>query len=353
MNAPARRPFLFPRRLASAAALLLAFSGLAHAQAPGLEEALARADERTAVVQARLERADAERIRQRTEADPLALRAEQLQAQQDEELAAAELRAARFDSYLEIAEAYGNARLAEERVQLAERARTLAERSLEIAELRRERGGATDLEVREAANELADAEQNLDAARQGRALARANLESLTGLEAAELQPLSPRLLEAELPAMSDLIEQLDGHPSLLAARHGVELAKVSRDLLDPSYAPRNQIEQAELRLEQAQEGLTEARRGLRLQLQGLHDEARAAAERARVAREALANSERREELERQRLDAGLIAEIDFEQTRLATMQARLSAREAEHDYLLALFRLQAQSAVPIDGFHGF
>lgn len=338
------------RFLALVVPVLLA---LGVAPAATLPEALARAEERTGVVTARMTASDAERALARTEADPLALRPDLVEARQAAELAEAELRVARFEAYLEIAEAYVQVLQLERQTALAEDGVELSRRALEIAQLRFERGGATELDVRDARNELADAESGLASARQGLALARSSFTSLTGLSSEDLEPVPDALLATPTPDLDELRERMDRAPALLQAVQGLELARVGRALLDPSYAARTQIETAELRVEQAQEAVAEARRGLELQLRSLVDAVASAREAVDVARDALANARERESIDRSRLEAGLIAEIAFQQTQLATRQAELTAVTAEHDLLLALLRLQAQSGVPVEGLDDF
>ena len=72
-----------------------------------------------------------------------------------------------------------------------------------------------------------------------------------------------------------------------------------------------------------------------------------------MARDALANARERDEVDRSRLEAGLIAEIAYDQTRLATARAEASVMQAEHDLLLALLRLQADTGVPLEGLDAF
>lgn len=336
---------------------LLVLPALAGAAVPAraltLPEALATAESRSGVVTAELALGDAERAATRTEADPLALRPDLLQARQAAALAEAELRAARYDAYLEIAQAYVQVLQLERQLGIAEASRDLAERGLEIARIRLERGGATELDVREAENRLAEARSGVASAVQGLALARSSLESLTGLDADDVEPVPDALLAVPAPELPGLRNALEGAPTLLQATQGLELARVGRDLLDPSFAARTRIEEAELGVQQAEEGVAEARRGLELQLRSLVDAVRTARESLEVAREALANARERQEVERARLEAGLIAEVAFEETRLATRRAELAAATAEHDLLLALLRLQAEADVPVEGLHDF
>lgn len=322
-------------------------------RATGLEEALARAELRSGVISARLVLGDAERALERTEADPTALRLDLLQAGQAVELARAELRAARFQAYLDIADAYTGVRQAAAQRALAEDAVALAERALEIARIRLERGAGTELDVRDAETDLAGARGDLAAARQGEALARRSFASLTALDADALDPVPAELAATATPDEDALLARLGGAPALLRARQGRELASVARDLLDPAYAPARDIEAAELRVAQAEEGLQEARRGLSLQLRSRIDRIAAARDALDVARDALANARERDAVDRSRLEAGLIAEIAYDQTRLATARAELSAMQAEHALVLALLGLQADTGVAVEGLDAF
>lgn len=332
---------------------LLTLLFASHAAALDLPGALRAAASRTAVVNAQLELDDAERTRQRTEADPLALRIDRLQAAQTAELAAAELRSARFEAYAEIADAYMQVLAVERQHAVAEMGVALAERSLEIARIRVERGAGTALEVREAENELADARNQATDARQGLDLARTSLASLIGMPADDLEPVPDAWIDTPIPNDDTLHARLEEAPTLLQARHRLTLAEASRGVLDPSYAPRRDLDQAELRIAQAEEALRETRRGLILQLQSLRDRVASAREALAVARDARANARDQEEIDRQRLEAGLIAEISFDSTRLATRQAEVAERTAVHDVVRALFDLQADAGIPLDGLDGF
>lgn len=318
------------------------------AHALNLPEALARADARTAVVNADSTLRDAERTLERTENDPLALRPDLVDAEQAVRLAEAELRAARLEARREILGAYADARAAELRHGAALAARDLAQRSLEVTRLRFERGGATQLDVDEAATELADAEANVAAARNGLELARSNLASLVDAEVADLEPIDGARVEAPLPPLEAWTARLEDHPAIRQARGGLARSRVGVELLDPAYAAAAEIESAELQLEQARESVQESERGVRLQIRSLHDQAANAREAMANARSALTNARAREEVDRERLEAGLISEIAFQQTRLSTRNAEVEAVTAEHDYLRALYELQAEAAVAID-----
>ena len=335
--------------------VLFVTSAAVQAQATDVElgDALGRSSARAPVVDAQLGLDDALRTQSRTESDPLALRLDLVQARQAVEQGRRLLAQARYDAYAEIAAAYVQALEAERQLALAEQGRDLAARSLDITRIRFERGSATELDVQNAETELARAESGVLSARQGLDLARDNLASLIGVQEPDPDSVPEELLAVEAPTMETITELLDRHPTILQAEHGVETARVARDLLDPSYASQAQIDQAELQVARAEEGLAEARRGMELQASRLRDAVERARESLDVEREALVDARERESLEERRFDAGLIAEITLDQARLTRAQAEIAALEAEHAFLRALFDLQAGTVTPIEGLDDY
>ena len=347
---------LSPRRTRLAAALVgiafLVAGGLAWAQP--LEAFLARADRAVGVVTSGLERDDAERALGRTEADPLALRPELVQARQRAELNRALAREALYEAYVDVAAAYAQVREAELQLGLARAARDLAARGLEVARLRFERGSATALEVQAAETDLREAEQGVSAAGDGLALAKSNLEGITGLALAASEPLErERLATLRVPGDEALVAAAERTPTVLQVGHALALAELQVELLDPSFAARSQIDQAALQRDQARAGAEEAQRGVTLLLRSRANTLASALERDRIAQEALSQAYEREAIERRRLDAGLISELAFDQARLQTLQAEVRAVQAEHALVAAALQLQAATLVPLEGWHGF
>ena len=348
-NHPARAP---RRAVITLAALALSVSSTAWAQP--LEAYLARAERAVGVVTASLDRADAERALARSEADPLALRPELLQARQRAELAQAQADEALFQAYADVAAAYAQVREAELQVAIAGAGRALAERGLEVARLRFDRGSATALEVQGAETDLREAERGLNAARDGLALARRNLVGITGLDLEATEPIArERLVSLEVPSDEALAEAAGATAGVLQVRHGLALAELQVELLDPSFAARSQIDQARLQLDQAGAGADEALRGVTLLLRSRANALASALEGDRIAQDALAQALERESIELRRLDAGLISELAFEQAQLQTLQAELRAVQAEHALLAAALELQADARTPLEGWHGF
>jgi outer membrane protein, heavy metal efflux system len=354
-----RRPTAAFARLALLA-LACALASLAAAQdAPPspppvtLDDLLATAQGRVGVVTASLELEEARQARTRTEADPLALRLDLTRARQAVELAEAEARQAWLEALAEVAGAWARVRETELQVALAAAARDLASRSVEIARLRFERGSATRLDVEEAVTQLGDAEKNLATARDGLALARSDLAGLTGnVGPLALEPVDRERLERPLPPDEMFVAALDGLPPVLRLAQAIELATIGVELLDPSFASRAQIEAARTQLAQAQAGAGEARRALTLRTRALLNAVATARETDRIGRDAFSQAREREAIEERRFDAGLIAEIALEQTRLTTGQAELRAVQGEHGLMLALLDLQAGTLVALEGWDG-
>ena len=317
-----------------------------------LTEALAQADNRSDVVNADLARADAAVALSRTEADPLALRLEQAQARQRAALTRAQLRQARYRAIADIAAAYTQLLEAQLQRDLAAAGFEVSAQSLDIARIRFDKGSATALDVQEAENALQDAEKNSAVAVRGVALAKTNLEGLIGQEVETVEPV-PESLLAPLPSLETVLQNAATSPTLLQVDQGVELAGIGADLLDPSYASQAQLDNAALQLEQAQESAKEAGRGLEIQARSLYNTVTSAAQTYQNAQAALKSAQEREALEKQRLNAGLIADISFKQAQLTSFQALLAATQAKHALLNALLELQAGTMTALEGLHEF
>jgi outer membrane protein TolC len=317
-----------------------------------LPQALATSNNRSAVVNGQLALNDATLALSRTQADPLALRLQNVQAEQKVVLAQVQLDQAKYQAIADISSGYTQLLEAQAARDLSAFGRDLSSQSLQIAQIRRDKGSATELEVQEAQNALEDAENSLLSMDQTVALARTNLEGLIAMTAQTLEAIPDNLL-VSLPALETVLANIDRLPTLLQVNQGIELAGLGVDLLDPSYASQQQIDNAKLQLEQAQTQGGEARRGLELQARGLYNTAKTASETLSIRQDALNNALEREGVERQRLDAGLIADIQFKQTQLSTKQAELAALQAKHSYLNALLALQAGTMTPLEGLYGF
>ena len=314
-----------------------------------LPDVLRRVDTRTGVVTARSERRDARVNLERVQRDPLAVRADTLQAEQRLELAEASFTQSRYAAMSELVGAYTGVLNASEQLELAAQGLTFSERSLEIATIRLENGSATPLDLDDAQASLDEAQNTLRAAREAQSLARNNLISVVGeVGAAELGGV-PEEFFVELPPLETVLTSAERHPDLLSVQQQAELAALGARVLDPLYAAQTQIDTADTQAEAAQSAFAEARRGFLLQVRNLYSQAENARATLRLEAAALANARERLATQAQRLDGGLISQIDFAQTELQTAQAQLEAEGARTGYLNALLELQAGSLAPLGG----
>ena len=314
-----------------------------------LPDALSRVDTRSSVITARGELRDARVNLERVARDPLAVRADTLGAEQRLALAEASLEGTRYAAMSELVSAYTGVLNAAEQVELAEQGLTLAERSLEIATIRLDNGSATPLDLDDAQASLDEAQNTLRAALEAQSLARNNLVSILGEEgSADLESV-PESFFAELPPLDAVLRNAERHPDLLGAEQQAELAALGAEILDPLYAAQTQIDTAESQAAAAASAFAEARRGFLLQVRNLYSQAENARATLRLEAAALANARERLATQQQRLDGGLISQIDFAQTELQTAQAQLEAGSARTGYLNALLALQAGSLVPLGG----
>lgn len=321
-------------------AMTLALAG--QASALSLAEAWAAAPARPDAITTRLELLTANNALVRTQADPLALRMDLLQANQSVELLEAQHRHALFTALQEIAEAYTGVLQAREQASLARSGLELSEAGLAVAKIRFANGGATTFDVRDAEIAVQEALQGVEAATSGLDVARSNLEGMIGREVdpAELEPVAAELLVTPA-SLAEVTTDLDEHPTLLQASQGVALARTGVDLLDPAYAPLAQIESAKTQLGTAEELVAEAHRGFELQARNAYLQVQTSADRHAVAADRVAAAEQRLELQRVRLDGGLISQLQLDQAGLELQQQQLELLGAKHEHLLALLRLQS------------
>lgn len=330
------------------ATLIVVLAGAASALT--LDEALEAAPARPGAVTAELARLRAETDNVRTVSDPLALRIDILQAEQDLELAQVQAAQALLAARAEIAAAYTAVLDARTGSELAAEGVALAETGVTITEIRVANGSATSLELLQSNIALDDARASLQSAVSGLRLAAGNLSSLIGrdVEPAELEPVGDHWL-VPVPDVS-LVEARAGDlPDALQVRHGLALATAAVEMLDPSYAPQAMIDSAQTQLATATTMAAEATRGLTLQARNLHLQAVNAAERLAVQEDSMAAADRTLEVERERLAAGLIAEIAFRQAELVHAQEQFALQQARHEYLRALMALERDAFVPVWG----
>ena len=212
--------------------LAAAFSFAAHALT--LPEALQSVPERSSVVNAVAELGDARTNLDRVTRDPLAVRADALQAEQRLALAESSLERTRYAAQQELTTAYTGVLQANAQVALAEQNSALSERALRVATIRLENGSATQLDLSDAEASLNEAQNGLRAAREGQGIALSNLVSILGteVEASELEPLPDGFL-TDLPPLETALTSAERHPDLLTVAQQTELADLGASVLDP------------------------------------------------------------------------------------------------------------------------
>jgi cobalt-zinc-cadmium efflux system outer membrane protein len=305
------------------------------ALAQPLPEALKKAQEVPAVLNARLEAEAKAKDLARTLEDPLRTPLSELQARQALALAEARLKRALAQAESDIAAAYAQALEAGLQVRLAEKALAVAELALKAAEVRVKGGGATSLDLLEAQNRVLEARKNLEAAKRGENAARASLENLVG-------PWKPE--PVALPPLPEegLVEQLlEEHADLLQLRQSLELLRFQRGLLDESFAARKDIEALEDQIKTLEVSLGNLERSLRVGLKARYDQLAPLLEGAKAAEEAYRAAKERYIAEEQRFKAGFVSQLGLRQQELALFQAELALAQACHAYLKAYYGLLA------------
>jgi outer membrane protein TolC len=305
------------------------------ALAQPLPEALKKAQEVPAVLNARLEAEAKAKDLARTLEDPLRTPLSELQARQALALAEARLKRALAQAESDIAAAYAQALEAGLQVRLAEKALAVAELALKAAEVRVKGGGATSLDLLEAQNRVLEARKNLEAAKRGENAARASLENLVG-------PWKPE--PVALPPLPEegLVEQLlKEHADLLQLRQSLELLRFQRGLLDESFAARKDIEALEDQIKTLEVSLGNLERSLRVGLKARYDQLAPLLEGAKAAEEAYRAAKERYAAEERRFKAGLVSQLGLRQQELALFQAELALAQARHAYLKAYYGLLA------------
>lgn len=320
------------------------------ASALGFEDALQTAPSRPDAVNARLELLGAQNDLLRVQGDPLALKIDRVKAEQSVTLGRATLHKAIADALVDIAGAYTGVLEARQGASLADEARALTETSVRIAQIRRDNGTGTALDVQDAQVSLDKAEQDAATARKMLTVALDNLEGMIGTEVAadDLDPVPDAFL-IDVPSVEAAQASLPDHPQVLQVRQGLTLAKLGVDMLDPSYASAAQIESARTQLLTTEQLVDEASRGFSLQARNLVIQAQSAADSYSIELANVDNAEQRLAFQEDRFKSGLISKVALDQARLQTRQAQLTALSARDSVFKSLLALQAGTLVPLSG----
>lgn len=345
-----RRPLRVALRLLSILAVLstaAAQSGASDAAGEAVPDPLDLAsvmnlavEASTDVRTARLDLASAERALARVESDPTSLRVPLLEARHAVEAAQDTLRNAEATARDGAGDAFAEAVDAEGRVAVAEKARDIARTEAEATRIRLEAGAATQSDVRRAEDAVRETERDVRNAVQARDLARDRLGSLLDVAQA-LPPLQNVTDVPDVGSVEDALDRLEENASLRSARRSVALAEAQLAATDvPFTTPPSEIEAARDRLETARLRADELARTLALSVRQAHDGALAAQGSLANAREQRATAREDVEVQEVRFEAGSIAAIELERSRLDAMRSETQLRAARHGLLDALRSLE-------------
>ncbi|MBB6097212.1 outer membrane protein TolC [Deinobacterium chartae] len=325
----------------SALVLTVAVSmGAAQAQNYTLESALAKAENVSSVQLAALEVSDAQQNADRQLADPLLTRLGKVQATQRLALAKVKLDSTRRAAQAQIVSAYTGVLEAQEQVGLAIKSESLAERNVNIAQIRLRNGSGTQLDLRDAQRALEDARKSTATAKDALELAKTNLRNLIGSFTKLSEPE-----KLPTPPTAAVVESVLARSANLAQlTQAVELADVQRQLLDPAYSALAEIDAATSNWRSAQQNLADLRNSERLQVQNLFDQTLSAYKNVSVQDAAKNNALATLEVDRKRLQRGLISQVAFAQTEVRTLQAELAALQAKNLYLKNYYNLLSGGA---------
>lgn len=320
------------------------------ASALGFDEALQAAPSRPDAVNARLELLAAQNDLLRVQGDPLALKMDQVKAEQAVRLGRATLHKAIADALVDIAGAYTGVLEAREGAKLADEGAALSQTSLRIAGIRRDNGTGTELDVQDAQVSFDKAKQDAAKAHKGLSVALNNLQGMIGVdvEANDLDVIPDTFL-VDVPSLETVLAGLPNHPQLLQASQGLALAKLGVDMLDPSYASASQIESARTQVLTTEQLVQEASRGFALQARNLVIQAQSAAEGYAIALADVDNAEQRLAFQQDRFSSGLIAQVVLDQAKLQAGQAQLAALTARDSVFKSLLAVQAGTLAPLAG----
>lgn len=307
-------------------------------------------------------------------------RAPQDRVEAEEAAAEADYAQAELDLAIDVEEAYLSAQLAQAMEGVAEQALDLAKRQLRVTTALVEQGLLAPVEIRRADAGVAQAEEALERARSGTALANANLNRLLGrpIDA----PVAVEPLAGLPPEPGDLAsltaEAVENRPEVRATQAKIAQGEAGEQLAraagkpringDAAYALQNPsafvptsswlvglsatvplFDSANTRADvrQAQEGVAQARAGLRALEQGIALEVQrqrlaysGARERLRVADRELEASQEALRIRMVAFEADEAIPLEVEADRLSVTQAEGRRVQAIHDLWLAHARLR-------------
>jgi outer membrane protein len=264
----------------------------------------------------------------RVQADPLALRVAQLQAEQAVSNAQQALKAAQLKAQNNAADAFAAAREADSNVGLAEQKLDIAQTELEANNARIKAGAATNLDVERAQNALANAERDLAAAKQSRTLAYASLASLLAIP--NTFSLEGSVALGDVPDLETALANLETNSLVTQARQTHELAQAQLAAIDNAFTARSEVEAARDEVKRAETQVQEVRRSAEITVQQSYNAVLVAQSRLQGAEAAFATAQSDLTAQQTRFDAGSISLLDLKQSQLALADSESQLEQAKH-----------------------
>jgi hypothetical protein len=305
-----------------------------------LEAALTLAPDVDAdVISGRTDVASAQRDLDRVTNDPLALRLEQLQAQQELASTQDSLNAALLANRLDVTDKFFAALEADEALANAQKQQQIATATLEAQQIRFEAGAITQIDLSNAQNDAVEAERAVRDAQNSRNLAYSQLASVIGRSVTALTPY-----EAEPPQLAPL-EQIQNdaqtqNTQLKSLQRSVELAQTQLEITDNAFSSRSEIDNARDTLADAELTLSDYQSSLGLTIESSYNSVLAAQASYENALETARTSDDDLAAQQTRLDAGSISPISYQQSELTHAQNVAALNTAKHELFLAHIRLE-------------
>ncbi len=308
----------------------------------------AGADVRTA--QANLDKAAASL--KATLADPSALVAAQLQAQQAADLAAVQLQAARLGNVQNTVNAYTVLFTAQKEVALSTLQVQSDTKNQQVVQVKLGVKNATALDLKNAQSSLSASTQNLADAGAQVNIAAQKLVVLTGLPAATRAsglPQIPALKASQTSLVAGLNKRL---PSVVQAQQATDLAQLNVTLADNDFTPAQTLSSARVTLANAQRTLESAGKNATTALSSAYQAAANAQQLFGVAVQKEANAQTNYQQNQTRLASGLISSVDLLASQLTLAQAQQNRVAAQASALNTLAALSVAAGTDLTGIGG-
>ncbi|AWN24168.1 TolC family protein [Deinococcus irradiatisoli] len=306
------------------------------------------ADVRTA--QANLDKAQASL--KATEADPSALVADTLQAQQAAALAAVQLQNAKIGTLQSALSAYAALYTAQENVDLQTLQVQSDSKNLQVVQVKLNVKNATALDLKNAQSSLDASTQNLADAKAQVNIAAQKLAAITGLSSsvrASGLGTIPTLKVSQASLTAGLNARL---PSVVQAQQAVDLAQLNVKLYDNDFTPAQTLSNAKVTLANAQRSLESATKNAATTLSSAYQSAANAQQLLSVALQKETNAQTSYHQDQTRLKTGVISAVDLLKSQLALAQAQQNRVSAQASALNTLASLSVASGTNLTGVGG-